>query len=106
MPWQPGESGNPAGRPARGTSFAEVLRKVLAEEVMGADGQRITRMERICDAVCKAAETGDVAAFAKIKDHVDGCPARQVTVISGNAADAPKAIVTPLPVVLPGPAAG
>lgn len=61
-PFQPGESGNPGGRP-KGTSITSAILKVLAEE--GA-------MEAFAAALVKEAQKGNGAIAKEILGRVDG----------------------------------
>lgn len=69
--WQPGQSGNPKGRP-KGVTLSESLRRVLAEEVPGKSGA--TYAEAIARALCKQAAKGNVLAAKEIADRTEGKP--------------------------------
>ena len=66
MVWQKGRSGNPAGRPAAGESFAEALRGRLTP----------TKLAKLADKAIALAEAGDLRALTFIADRLDGRPAQ------------------------------
>jgi hypothetical protein len=72
MVWQKGRSGNPAGRPPAGESFAEALRSKLTPE----------KMAELADKAIALAEDGDLRALVFIRDTLDGRP-RQALEHSG-----------------------
>ncbi len=66
-PWQPGESGNPAGRPK--TSLTSILREAL--EQTDKDGK--TTKERIIERLVKLADDPrGLPAIQEILDRIDG----------------------------------
>ncbi len=60
-PWQPGQSGNPSGRP-KGVSLTAAIMRVLSEE----DANRLVR------AIIRKAKRGDVRAFEQLIERTDG----------------------------------
>ena len=88
--WQPGQSGNPNGRPPKQRALTEILEKAGSKTVE-VDGKGVARKRLIADMVMQAASTGVVtfpdatalraefkewADFVKwIYTHIDG-PAR------------------------------
>ncbi len=77
--FQPGQSGNPSGRPKGIITFANELRKALQEQPNG-DGK--TRMRRILDAAIDRAEAGDLGYFRELVDRIDG---KQIAAALGAA---------------------
>lgn len=65
--FQPGRSGNPAGRPPAGEAFAEVLRAELGRSLRGK-----TNRDAIAARVVAMARAGDLDAVRWIVDRVDG----------------------------------
>lgn len=71
-PWQPGQSGNPGGRP-KGTltrAYADVLKSKDPKT-----GKIIA--EIIADAITAKAAKGDVAAASELADRTEGKPLQQ-----------------------------
>ena len=72
MPYKPGESGNPAGRPKKGQSMADVMAQVLEEDVQGME-----KKEALVRKIIKLAFDGESWAMQQVFDRMDGKP-RQV----------------------------
>lgn len=66
--FQPGQSGNPKGRPKKGQTLSDILRKELA--VKGEDG--ITRQEVIMRKLIGMAEEGHMGAIREIYNRIEG----------------------------------
>ncbi len=75
--WQPGQSGNPKGRP-KGVTLSDALRKMLAEQAPGKTEQ--TYAEVIARALCKQAVKGNVLAAKEVADRVEGRPKQSLDV--------------------------
>jgi len=69
MPWEKGQSGNPKGRPPKGSSFAEILRQVGEEEIQG-----MSKSEAISRKLWAEASKGEAWAIREIMDRMDGKP--------------------------------
>lgn len=83
-PWQPGQSGNPKGRP-RGTGLTDRLRAILDEEHAGKNVA-----EALMRAGVKAALEGDYRFWAEILNRIEGkVPDKLV----GDAEEAPLRFV-------------
>ncbi len=67
--WRPGESGNPAGRPRRGQSFADALRAALRVKD---EETKQTALRRVADAAVTKAIAGDMTAVEFIANRLDG----------------------------------
>jgi hypothetical protein len=78
-PFQPGQSGNPKGRP-KSITLSEAYRKMLAQ-VDESDEQKRTRAEVLAEQMYVKAKAGDVPALREIADRVEG-KARQTIALS------------------------
>ena len=93
MPFKKGQSGNPAGRPKEGTSWAAVLEKIGGEKLKGSD---LTKKEAVARKLWAEAAKGQPWAINALMDRLDGKPkqvvdqtTRQVAiVIDGEDAEA------------------
>jgi hypothetical protein len=81
--FEPGESGNPAGRPKR-TRLTDALTVKLAENAPGASEETIA--ERIAQALVDEALNGNVQAIREIGDRTEGKP-RQALDINATLMD-------------------
>lgn len=70
MKFAPGQSGNPRGRPRKGSSLTEFLRWSASQIVSEED--RRTKAQAAAEAAFAAALGGDVAALKLIFDRLDG----------------------------------
>ncbi len=70
--WQPGQSGNPAGRPPRGDTLTDALRDLLGPT------HRRKLAKRLLDLAHSDDESVALAALKYIYDRVDGRPAETV----------------------------
>jgi hypothetical protein len=82
--FQPGESGNPKGRP-KSITLSEAYRRQLAQPVPK-DSQGRTYAEVIAELMCKRATQGDVAAAREVADRVEG-KARQALDVDMKVTD-------------------
>jgi len=74
--FQPGQSGNPAGRP-KSLTLSEAFRRQLSQPVPN-DPHGRTFAEVIAERMCVAASGGDVSAAREIADRVEGKPKQSV----------------------------
>lgn len=86
--FQPGESGNPAGRPKGSRNLSTLLREMLEEEIpvdLG-NGQKANKKfkEVIIRKLLKNAADGRDKAIATIFDRVDGKAQQFIDVSSGG----------------------
>lgn len=79
-PFQPGQSGNPGGRP-KGDSVTAWLRKKLQDDSEKKPGK--TRAESVAMAILDAAEDGDFKLIKELLDRTEGKVAESVVVESG-----------------------
>lgn len=89
MPFQPGQSGNPAGRPKRGESLRDILRASLS-----ADKKR-----KLAEKFYNLAMDGDVRALMALYDNHDGKLPTTIGGVEdddGNEKPIPIKIVPPL----------
>ena len=75
-PWQPGQSGNPGGRPKR-KLLTDAYARILDIPVPG-DKEGHTFAEAIAFAMAKEAIKGKVNAAAEIADRVEGRALQQI----------------------------
>lgn len=68
MTWEKGQSGNPGGRPKRGTTMTELLHTRLDLK----DGDLLTHKARIAQRLIELAEEGNVPAIKEILDRTEG----------------------------------
>jgi hypothetical protein len=87
MPWEPGQSGNPAGR-KRTKPISDSLRTELEQPVRGKSGK--TKRQALVDRLLLIALTGKrteaLAAMKLILSYTDGLPVQQVEVDFYDAA--------------------
>jgi hypothetical protein len=88
MPFQKGQSGNPAGRPKKGETITDILRgRLELKDIDTDDGRKITRAEALVDKVMSLAiEDGDVASIRYIFDRIDGSPRQSVEMTGADGA--------------------
>lgn len=60
MAFQPGQSGNPKGRPKKGRALAEILQRTGNKKIVGPDGKQISRKQYLADMLWQAATEGTV----------------------------------------------
>ena len=77
-PFEPGQSGNPAGRP-KSITLSEALRHELAKEAPEAAAGE-TYAEKIAGVLCAAAAGGNVNAAREIADRTEGKPRQAVDI--------------------------
>lgn len=80
--WQPGESGNPDGRPPKGYSLVEIMRQKLSEVDKETGKQR---RELVINQLLKAAiRKGDLAAIKMAIQYMDGMPLQKTDITTGG----------------------
>ncbi|GHT94202.1 hypothetical protein FACS1894141_0420 [Spirochaetia bacterium] len=84
MPFEPGQSGNPGGRPKRDTSLTGILRKELNKK--GAD--KVAKKTRIVGKLIELAEAGDIPALKYLWDRVDGKARETMEITTSGELDA------------------
>ena len=88
MPFEPGQSGNPNGRPKAERAFANMLRIAIKEA--HDDGR--DKLRAVADALVTEAIKGDIPAIREIADRLDGKVAQAI--VGGDEDDNPVSIVT------------
>lgn len=81
--FQPGESGNPAGRPKGSRNLSTILREMLSEEVeieIEGKKEKCEFQEAIVKQLLRKANKGNLRAIQEIFDRVDGKAKQQVDV--------------------------
>lgn len=68
MPWQPGESGNPAGAPKR----AKLWRDAINRAIKRREAEDPQALEKLADKLLAAVAAGDVGAMKEFGDRLDG----------------------------------
>jgi len=69
--FKPGQSGNPAGRPKKGSAIADILNKI-GDELISVGGEDITKREAILRKVYVMAGKGNMSAINYISDRTEG----------------------------------
>lgn len=84
MPFKPGQSGNPRGRPRKENSLTAILEQLGDLADVSFNGEQIPRKRALAEAIWqKAIVDKDLMAIKYIFDRVDGTPI-QVNEISGT----------------------
>lgn len=82
--WEPGQSGNPAGRPPGSLSWNDALRRALNRSWRSGEpvtaGERRTQMDRVARAMVEQAAKGNVQAAAWLADRTEGKATQHLTV--------------------------
>jgi hypothetical protein len=84
--WKPGQSGNPKGRPKKGSTWAEILRDVAERIVPNSDEK--TFKEVVAVRLFSEAVEGNVSAMKVIFNRMDGPPKIPLENPSESAEDA------------------
>ncbi len=93
-PFQPGQSGNPNGRP-KSRPFKDALDRILKEESKGENESN--GLDEIVRALYTKAKTGDVPAIKEIAERYDGKVPQAV--IGGDEDDPPIRAITRIELV-------
>ena len=102
MPWKPGQSGNPAGKPPKSRALTEILEAAGNKTLADADGKKVARKRLLAQLLWEVATTGkatfpdgrvlevapvDYLTVVKfLYQHIDGPPKSEVDVTSGGQA--------------------
>ena len=76
--FKPGQSGNPNGRPKRGTAIADLIRKHSAEVIETEKGKQMTRGEAVVHAIYMKALKGGDAAQRLYLAYDSGMPIQRI----------------------------
>jgi hypothetical protein len=74
MPFAPGQSGNPGGRPKR----AKLWQDAIIRAVKRREQDDPKALEKLADALIRKVEEGDVSAIKEFGDRVDGRVAQAI----------------------------
>jgi hypothetical protein len=77
MAFQKGQSGNPNGRPADGTSWAAVLEKIGGETIVSGK-ETLTKKEAVARKLWGEAAKGEAWAINALMDRLDGKPRQAI----------------------------
>lgn len=87
MPFAPGQSGNPAGRPKRAKLWQEAILRAIKRR----ENEDPQALEKLADALIRKVEEGDVAAIKELGDRMDGKVAQAI--VGGEDDDNPLNLV-------------
>src|ERR1700733_8916843 len=76
--WQPGQSGNPGGRPTT-APLSQACREVLSHPVPG-DPEGRTYAEKIATTLAEKAAGGDIRAAQELGDRAEGRPRQRLEI--------------------------
>ena len=79
--WQPGQSGNPAGRPRKGLALTDVLREHME---LSDEGDTVPRKQRLAEKLYELAMAGNVSAVEYIVNRLDGKPTQAIALVDGG----------------------
>lgn len=82
VPWKPGQSGNPGGRPRR-KPISDAYTAILEAQ----DAKGVTGAQMIALAMFQQALKGNVQAVREITDRVEGALRQSVDVVFGSMTD-------------------
>lgn len=68
MPFAPGQSGNPAGRPKRAKLWQEAIQRAIKRR----EQEDPQALEKLADKLLSKVNEGDVAAMKEFGDRMDG----------------------------------
>lgn len=87
-PFQPGQSGNPGGRPKRGWNWSALFEEAAEEQLTTKDGKITDKAKKfIAKKIVRMAVDGDIAAIKEIVNRMDGMPQQKLTVYPGDVND-------------------
>ena len=79
--WQPGQSGNPNGRPRKGLALTDVLREHME---LSDEGDSVPRKVRLAERLYELAMAGNVSAIEYIANRLDGKPTQAIALVDGS----------------------
>lgn len=85
MPWEPGQSGNPAG-PAPGPKKIKRWREALERAIIRREQSDPQALEKLADSLLRKVADGDVTAIKELADRLDG---KVTQPIGGDAESGP-----------------
>lgn len=78
-PFQPGESGNPSGRPLGTRNLSTILKEMLEQDVE-VNGEKMPFKDSIIKKLIKKANDGNLRAIQEIFDRVEGKAKQEIKV--------------------------
>jgi hypothetical protein len=90
--FQPGQSGNPGGRPAK--IFSAALLRIV-EKKIAHDPEGRVLLDGIAQQLVAKASKGDLASIRELADRIEGTPARSVTLGGEGGGAIPYVMVSP-----------
>lgn len=60
MAWQPGQSGNPRGRPKKGRALTDILERMAYKRLVQPDGSKVNRIQLLSSRVWEGLTTGRI----------------------------------------------
>jgi len=74
MPWKQGQSGNPNGRPKKGQTITDEIRKELKRRLIPDGDKLISRRKAIAKVLIEMSLKGDLSAIKQLMTYIDGLP--------------------------------
>jgi hypothetical protein len=88
--FQPGQSGNPSGRPAK--PFTAALLRIVEKKIANdPDGRAL--LDAIAQQLVAKASKGDLASIRELADRIEGTPQRSIT-LGGDGSGIPIEIAS------------
>jgi hypothetical protein len=82
--WQPGESGNLAGRPKKGETYTDLLRQCGETIFIADNGEKLTAKEALIRKMWKLSIEGNEKLMRYMLDRFDGTPRQSIDIKSDN----------------------
>jgi len=76
--WEPGESGNPNGRPPKEISLTELAKQYLRKELTNEKDEKKLLKEIFIEKVFNMAIAGDISAIKLLFNYVEGMPSQSI----------------------------
>ena len=78
MPWKPGQSGNPKGRPPKNKTLTDALERALKKKDVKRGYDDISRKDAIAEILTQEALKGNLKAIDMILDRIEGRPGQSI----------------------------
>ncbi len=88
--FQPGHSGNPAGRPKRDWTMISLMEQAVEQPVKTKEGLTLPVKKLIVKRLIAMAINGDIKAMKEIFNRMDGLPKRAIEPTTNNHAYLPQ----------------
>jgi hypothetical protein len=89
--FQPGQSGNPSGRPAK--PFTAALLRIVEKKKIANDPDGRALLDAIAQQLVAKASKGDLASIRELADRIEGTPQRSIT-LGGDGSGIPIEIAS------------